>query len=257
MVNLSTALDYVWLFLISGGLGAVGGIGFELLQTRVGNLTGALTLPRWSRNSPFVDLGFLSSMFLGAVAAVAVSYFFTPEVQAKVNVHGAQVIQTEWAIARVVPLSLIVGSAGGAFLRAMQARVQLAVTAQRVAATRTAGKTALAQLAQASQNASSAALTQVMAALESDAMGEVHSAAYDLPPHALSFLTAAVRTAEERPPYDLLAQLDRAPVPPETRVNNLRERLQQHAQAAVDQTNQAIADQLGNAQAAVDAAADT
>lgn len=36
MVLLNEAIDYVWMFLIAGGLGAVGGIAYELLQVRAG-----------------------------------------------------------------------------------------------------------------------------------------------------------------------------------------------------------------------------
>jgi hypothetical protein len=76
MVLLNEAIDYVWMFLIAGGLGAVGGIAYELLQVRGGEAG------HWLRESRhFLDLGFLSSMILGAMAAVAISYSFTPEVQ--------------------------------------------------------------------------------------------------------------------------------------------------------------------------------
>jgi hypothetical protein len=118
MVTLKNSMDYVWMFLIAGGLGALGGIAYELLQVRHGDL-GALEVPRLRENKRFLDLGFVASLILGAVAAIAISYFFTPEIQ----VVESNATVTKWEIVRLVPLSLIVGSAGGAFLGAMQARV--------------------------------------------------------------------------------------------------------------------------------------
>jgi hypothetical protein len=119
MVTLKDSMDYVWMFLIAGGLGALGGVTYELLQARRGDTAGFLRVPRLRESNHFVDLGFISSLILGAVAAIAISYFFTPEVQ--VVEDNAAV--TKWEIVRLVPLSLIVGSAGGAFLGAMQARL--------------------------------------------------------------------------------------------------------------------------------------
>jgi hypothetical protein len=255
MVSLTGALDYVWLFLIAGGLGAIGGIGFELLQTRVGGVTGLLRLPGQGPNQSFVDLGFFASMILGAIAAVAVSYFFTPEVQVKVTVRGVQSIRTEWSIARVVPLSLIVGSAGGAFLRAMQARVQLAVSNQRVVATQAAGKAALVQLAQSSQDATRAAIAHLVTSVGHDAANQVYGAANDLPPHAVPLLKAAADSAPDVP-LDLLAQLDQEAIPPAARLDDLQARLQQHAQAAEAQAQQTVTNQLVAASAAVDAVAE-
>jgi hypothetical protein len=122
VVALDKPIDYLWMFLVAAGLGAVGGIAYELLQMRRGD-SGALEIPR-RRGRYFLDLGFVSSMILGAVAAVAISYFFTPEIQVIERGQTA----TKWQIARLVPLSLIVGSAGGAFLSAMQARLKLDTT---------------------------------------------------------------------------------------------------------------------------------
>lgn len=149
MVPLDGATDYVWLFLTSAICGGIGGIAFELLQSRRGqqaagddaDTTGWLRLPYYQRGAgPQVELGFLSSMILGAVAAVAIAYFFTPEAQVKETVAGLAVIRTKWQIAKVVPLSLIVGSAGGAFLAAMESRVIAKVNAEKVESAKEVGK---------------------------------------------------------------------------------------------------------------------
>lgn len=151
MVTLSHAHDYVVLFAVAGLFGAIGGLAYELTLTRR-RQTGALKFPsidRWH----YLELGFISSMFLGAVAAVAISYFFTPEVQVKTVVNGHAEIQTKWQIVKVIPLSLIVGSSGGAFLEAMRSRVLGQLNAQKVATTQAAAKAAVEQVARIAKTA--------------------------------------------------------------------------------------------------------
>jgi predicted outer membrane lipoprotein len=155
MITLEGARDYVWLFLIAGAFGAIGGLAYELLQVRVRH-TGTLEAPAKLRDR-FYDLGFIASMLLGAIAAVAISYFFTPEVLVKTTEKGAEVIRTKWQVVKVVPLSIIVGSAGGAFLGAMQARVLAEVNKREAIATKAASKTAVTQLAEASKAAAKVA----------------------------------------------------------------------------------------------------
>src|SRR5712691_3999283 len=131
MVSLSSPHDYVILFLLAGGFGAIGGLAYELTQVRQGE-TGTVELP-WPQSWRNFDLGFVGSMIVGAVAAVAISYFFTPEVQVKTTVNGIDQVATKWQIVKVIPLSLIVGSAGPAFLEAMKGRALGALNAQKVA----------------------------------------------------------------------------------------------------------------------------
>src|SRR5260221_5171148 len=145
MITLSAAHDYVVLFAFAGLFGAIGGIAYELTQTR-SKQTGMIELPGF-HGKRFIDLGVLSSMILGAIAAVAVSYFFTPEMQVKSVVNGVSTIQTKWQIVKVIPLSLIVGSAGGAFLEAMRSRVLSQLNAQKVAGTQAASNGQVDQLA--------------------------------------------------------------------------------------------------------------
>lgn len=141
MVTLSSPHDYVILFAFAGLFGSIGGIAYELTLTRK-KKTGGLRVPSFDRGN-YLQLGVVSSMFIGAVAAVAISYFFTPEVQVSTVVNGASVIQTKWQIVKVIPLSLIVGSSGGAFLDAMRSRALGELSAQKVA---TAQATARAQV---------------------------------------------------------------------------------------------------------------
>jgi hypothetical protein len=156
VVTLDSVTDYVWLFVIAGCFGAVGGFAYELLQVRSGDQTGTVELAG-RRGSGFYDFGFFASLALGAIAAMAISYFFTPEVLVKTGEPPNEVITTKWQIVKVVPLSIIVGSAGGAFLTAMQARVLAQLNAQKATTTAAVSKTAIAQIAQAARAASQTA----------------------------------------------------------------------------------------------------
>lgn len=154
MVTLESTTDYVWLFIIAGAFGAVGGFAYELLQVRY-RQTGTLELPHrhTGRARTYVDIGFIASLVLGAIAAIAVSYFFTPEVLVKSGQAGSEVITTKWQIVKVVPLSIIVGSAGGAFLTAMQARALAELNAQKAKSTAAVGKATVEQLGAAANTA--------------------------------------------------------------------------------------------------------
>jgi hypothetical protein len=159
VVDLESIHDYVVLFILAAAFGALGGLAYELLLTR-GQEAGGVEWPGRRTAVPnYLDLGFFGSMFLGAVAAVAVSYFFTPETQVKVTEGGTDLIKTQWQIVKVVPLSLIVGSAGGAFLSAMQARVLAQLKEQEAEATRRTAEAINAQLATGTKQVAAAAAT--------------------------------------------------------------------------------------------------
>lgn len=134
MVELKETIDYLWLFLLAAGLGAIGGLAFELMQTRLGE-TGLLEFP--SRRGAFRDLGFWASVLIGAIAAVASLWVFPPEVHTTVTQGGrSTTTTTEYDLIKVVGLSLIVGSAGSSFLSALQARALAKVKAQEAEITR-------------------------------------------------------------------------------------------------------------------------
>lgn len=186
MITLESSWDYVWLFVVAGGFGAVGGLAYELLQVRA-HETGTLELPGGRGSQRFVDLGFFASIILGAIAAIAITYFFTPEVLVKTGPPGSEVITTKWQIVKVVPLSIIVGSAGGAFLTTMQTRALAQLNAQRAETnaqkaqtTAAVSKTAVAQLAAAATAASQVAAAMPRA--EADSVSA--KAAGDIAVHA-------------------------------------------------------------------------
>ena len=178
MVLLAHPHDYVHLFLYSASFGAVGGLAYALLQVSSAD-SGFLALPWIHRGR--VGLGFFASVIVGAIAAMAVSYFFTPEALVKATVNGKQVIQTKWQIVKVIPLSIIVGSAGGAFLDAMRGRVLAELNAQKVVATQAAGKTAVKQIAEAAKTSATATVAAV-----SDNIGTALEAAVEKTPPSLA-----------------------------------------------------------------------
>ncbi|HVN60015.1 MAG TPA: hypothetical protein VMT59_02055 [Gaiellaceae bacterium] len=187
MVSLSHPHDYVVLFLLAGLFGMLGGLGYELVQVRLGE-TGSLEKPRRLAAKPpstarYWELGFIASMIVGGIAAVAISYFFTPEVMVKTTVSGVDVIQTKWQIVKVIPLSIIVGSGGGAFLDAMRGRVMGQLNAQTIAATKAAGETAVVQVAQAAKTATGTSLAAAGDQIKASAQAAIDLAAKQTPLH--------------------------------------------------------------------------
>lgn len=120
--------DSWWEAIITAAVaGLVGGLVYELLLSRFGD---AGMLERFGRvggdtgQRRYVDLGFLSPMIIGAVAAVAFLYFMPPT---DVLGDDGAVVRREYDPFRLIPGALIVGSAGGAFLSAMQERLKRVV----------------------------------------------------------------------------------------------------------------------------------
>jgi hypothetical protein len=190
MVTLTGAVDYVWLFLTAAISGAVGGLAYELLRPgRSDTPTGEIETSGWLRvpfyrgqpRPPIIELGVFSSLIVGAIAAVAAAYFFTPEVQVKEMVRGVEVVTTKWQIVKVVPLSLIVGSAGGAFLTAMQSRVLAQVNAERVESAKAVGKATNVSVAENGKAAVGRALATLAARVQPRAEQSVREAASGLP----------------------------------------------------------------------------
>ncbi len=253
MITLSSAHDYVVLFGIAALFGALGGIAYELLQTR-SNETGTIEIPSL-RSRHYFDLGFISSMILGAVAAIAISYFFTPEMQVKDTVAGAAVIRTKWQIAKVVPLSLIVGSAGGAFLEAMRGRVLGQLNAQRVASTAAAGKAAADSVASVAKALTSGQVANAGAQILASASGAIAGATNDVP----SALRMNVLNLSEQAPHfaaikDYLNSLGE-PEPIENRVAQVSNSINDAFSGAAVTASAAIDASLAKAHAAIDAAA--
>jgi hypothetical protein len=163
VIKLTQDIDYVYMFLIAAGMGAIGGLGAELLLKRAGN-TGTIAMPHHVKGTNLVDLGFPASLVIGAIAAVAAIYFFPPIVE-KITVltNGtAPKTTAEYELVKLIPLSLIVGSAGPAFLSAAQSRLMSALNAQRVGTAVETGKNQVDQIAESAKAAVPAAVRQAV-----------------------------------------------------------------------------------------------
>ena len=140
MVEVSGWKSWVFMFGLAAILGAVGGLAYELMQTRR-RQTGMFEIPRRvgaDGRIGYWDLGGFASMVIGAVAAVASLWIFPPEA---VRVIKAGVTPArQWDVVKLVGLSLIVGSAGASFLSALQARAIAIVKTQEAATTRKVAK---------------------------------------------------------------------------------------------------------------------
>jgi hypothetical protein len=252
LVELAKPHDYVTLFALAALFGAIGGVAYELAQNRSGG-TGSLALPTRTGNR-ILDLGFVSSMFLGAVAAVAVSYFFTPEVQVTKVVNGATKAVTEWQIVKVIPLSLIIGSGGGAFLDAMRSRILSEVNAQKVTATQAAGKAAVAQVAQVAKAAAAGQAAGTAGKIVSGGLGEIAGAAAEMPTHLRAFL----QVSPDQLQRDQIADILGAQAEPQTMAERA-DRLSAGVQGALDDASKTAADLIDesaqSAAATIDAAA--
>ena len=111
-------------FAIAAVAGAAGGLIYELLTVRSGD-SGMIEWPGWvtppgDRRS-FFDLGFLAPVLVGATAAVGFLYFMPPT---EVRNASSELVRREYDPFRLVAATLIVGSAGESFLKAMQERVR-------------------------------------------------------------------------------------------------------------------------------------
>jgi hypothetical protein len=163
VVELVTDLDYVYMLLVGAAVGAIGGLGAELLLKRAGN-TGTMAIPHRLKGTNLVDIGFPASLIVGAIAAVAVLYFFPPVVEKLASgVNGAPPTTTsEYNLAKLVPLSLIVGSAGPAFLATAQSRLMSALNAQKAGTLVDTGKNQVDQIAASATAAVTGAVQQAV-----------------------------------------------------------------------------------------------
>jgi hypothetical protein len=163
MIELTEDFDYVYMMLIAAGVGAIGGLGAELLLSRADN-TGTLEIPGRLKGTRFVDIGFPASLIIGAIAAVAILYFFPPVVETiTAGANGAQPETThEYDLVKLVALALIVGSSGPAFLKTAQSRLMSALNAERAATAVQTGKTQVDQVAESAKAAVAGAVQEAV-----------------------------------------------------------------------------------------------
>ncbi len=163
MVELTHTVDYIYMLLIAGGLGAIGGLAAELLLKRSDN-TGTLQLPSRLKGTHLIELGFPASLIIGAIAAVAILYFFPPVTGTLMpGTNGAPATTTQdYDLVKLVALSLIVGSAGPAFLSTAQSRLASALNAQKVDTAVETGKNQITQVAASAKAAVSGAVQEAV-----------------------------------------------------------------------------------------------
>jgi hypothetical protein len=142
VVELDGFWDYLGLFGLAAILGGLGGLAYELLQTRRGQTTGWVEVPHEIDRGRFKDWGVWANVVIGSIAAVAALWVFPPESHPGV-VAGKVVTATEYDVVKVVGLSLIIGSAGSSFLGALQARALALVKDQEAKQTQQVAQTQL------------------------------------------------------------------------------------------------------------------
>jgi hypothetical protein len=174
VIKLAETVDYVYMLLVAAGVGAIGGLGAELVLNRTEG-TGILALPGSTKDKALWRLGFPASVIVGAIAAVAILYFFPPVVEkVVVGPHGgASETISEYQLAKLVPLALIVGSAGPAFLSTAQSRLMSALNAQKASATADAAKAQVEQIAASATAAVGGAVESAVAQHIPDATASV------------------------------------------------------------------------------------
>lgn len=179
MIPIDSPQSYALVFIIAVICGGLGGFVFELLQTRggYGDNAGKIEMPKRYGNKPsYWDLGWVASVIIGAVTAVAILYFFPPELT--ITNNGQPVVYFD--VVQLVALSLISGSAGGSFLGAMQARTLARLNeqkAQKVKATAAEKVEQVGKAAEAgTENAVRSALANVRPQLEQIIQGNREAA---------------------------------------------------------------------------------
>jgi hypothetical protein len=252
VITLSSTHDYVVLFAIAALFGAIGGLTYELLQTR-SRETGAVELPWRQQGWRYIHLGVISSVILGAVAAIAISYFFTPEVQVTEKVNGVALIKTKWQIVKVIPLSLIVGSAGGAFLEAMRSRVLAELNQKKADTAKAVGKAGLDGVGKVFNAATKGNVANSRGKIVTGTAGVVADVAAEMPS---GMKLNVLRLAEGAPRHAELAKfLDNAPdaAPLRDHLARVSSTIDEAAAQSAQSTADIIDSSVQAAKAAIDA----
>lgn len=177
MIPLMDGYDYAIMLGVAALCGALGGFVFELLQRRDGN-PGKIEVPWKPKRGSFYDLGWIASVIIGAAAAVAVLYFFPPTLS--IDTGGQTTLRYD--LVKLVALSLIVGSAGGSFLSAMQAQVLATLNEQKVQSTRALAENEFRQLGQAAKAETEVAVRSALEKTQTQLEKVLQEATRETPP---------------------------------------------------------------------------
>jgi hypothetical protein len=121
MVGLNTTWEWVVMLLVALGVGMIGGVGAAFIEGKAKVAAKPPETKHW-----FLDT--TACIVLGGLAAVAVMYFFVP-IKEVIPEDGSKP-EVFYELIKLVPLSIIVGSAGTYFLQGFQKRIESAVVAQ-------------------------------------------------------------------------------------------------------------------------------
>lgn len=251
MIILEGTWDYVWMLATIAGAGLFGGLLYELLQVR-STESGTIELPGRRADRRFLDLGFGASLVTGAGAALGIAFFFRPDVQRPVeNVTGAQTLVMQWEIVRVIALSIIVGSAGGAFLTALQARVRALLDQEGANIRNNLAAAGTQGVAESAKQTVEQAVTRVVAGGQTTAYTELGGAAAELPPDVTAKLISFVNDPLE------IAELTggREPETLAVRCGRVDAAMNAVAESEIARARQAIDVQAGLVQSMLDAVA--
>jgi hypothetical protein len=109
---------------LAAAIGAAAAFVADLLLRRAGN-TGTVELPRRLKN-PFVDLGFVSSLLIGALAGAIAGLALTPATETVVR----GVTQRNFDLDKLLVVAGIAGLASSGFLTTLQSRFNEAMKKQ-------------------------------------------------------------------------------------------------------------------------------
>jgi hypothetical protein len=121
VVGLNTTWEWVVMLLVALGVGMIGGVGAALIEGKSKIAAKPPETAHW-----FLDT--TSCIMLGGLAAVAVMYFFVPTKE--VIPEGGGKPEAFYELIKLVPLSIIIGSAGTYFLQGFQKRIDGALATQ-------------------------------------------------------------------------------------------------------------------------------
>jgi len=155
LIELNSVLGWAIMLSLATLCGAIGGFAYELLErTR--------SAPQGQRS----DKWWVANPFLGAVAAIAILYFFPPTtITVQQLESGVNSTTYEYDLVKLIALSIIVGSAGGSILTNMQARLVAGLSEERTRTAVTVGGLQLhstEQLADLNKDAVSSALATTL-----------------------------------------------------------------------------------------------
>jgi hypothetical protein len=124
---------------IAAVCGAIGGLVYDLILDRLGDsglLEGFGRFKDTSGSRSYFDVGFVASVLVGGVAAVAFLFFMPPDVRTVVvkaaDTPDVTTVIREYNPFRLIAGTLIVGTGGASFVKAMRERLLKLVNATKL-----------------------------------------------------------------------------------------------------------------------------